>query len=150
MKSPSSVLPMTRCSIVYILFAIILCISGKSWAQCTKDTDCKGERVCYSGRCLFGEEAREALRKSKEKQSSTRENPAPKPKADAISRKDTADTSGCSMDKWSNAVARRLVKRGYPVGDVLRACRDYEVLKATYPEFIPFPPGDDRNGGCGS
>ena len=140
MKSPSSVLPMTRCSIVYILFAIILCISGKSWAQCTKDTDCKGDRVCYSGRCLFEEEAREALSKSVKKESSTRERPAPKQEADATSRNEAEDISGCSRDKGSTDIARELVKRGYPVGDVLRACRDYEVLKATYPEFIPFPP----------
>ena len=140
MKLPFSMLSNTRDSTVFIVIAIILSLSGESLAQCTKDTDCKGERVCYSGRCLFEEEAREALSKSKEKESSTREKPAPKQKADAISRKEAEDISGCSRDKGSTKVVRRLVKRGYTVGDVLRACRDYEVLKATYPEFIPFPP----------
>lgn len=32
----------------------LLCVSlaSPSWAQCTKDTDCKGDRVCEGGTCI--------------------------------------------------------------------------------------------------
>lgn len=35
----------------WVLFGGILLFSGVAQAQCTKDTDCKGDRICEAGKC---------------------------------------------------------------------------------------------------
>ena len=35
------------------LLLIIFLQSGALWAQCTKDVDCKGDRICVNGACTF-------------------------------------------------------------------------------------------------
>jgi hypothetical protein len=35
-----------------ILFVIIFGFAGQIFAQCTKDTDCKGDRICVDGKCV--------------------------------------------------------------------------------------------------
>ena len=52
-------LPMPR-TLVLVSCACILFASATASAQCSKDTDCKGDRLCVSGKCVFPGEAKKA------------------------------------------------------------------------------------------
>lgn len=59
-----------------VAFSIVLGASGialEANAQCSKDTDCKGDRVCLDGRCVSPAEAAAAMKAS--------EKPTPAPMA---------------------------------------------------------------------
>ncbi|MDX9805442.1 MAG: hypothetical protein RBT87_06380 [bacterium] len=43
------------------MFLMVLMVSFNIFADCTKDTDCKGKRICVKGECVFDDEHQNEL-----------------------------------------------------------------------------------------
>ena len=43
------------------MFFMVLLLSFNLFADCTKDTDCKGDRICVKGECVFDDEHQNEL-----------------------------------------------------------------------------------------
>ncbi len=51
--------------LIFGVFIIVFLFSYSLFADCTKDTDCKGNRICEDGECVFSEEHDDEVEKPK-------------------------------------------------------------------------------------
>ena len=139
------------------IVVIVICLTNnKVEAGCDKDIDCKGERICENGSCIYPKEEREKIvddnrseqessknapairnseaKKEKEKQTA----PSFYKVAGLIFKKEQIDhlyAMGVKLDEQDKETIKRLRTRGYNANDFVKGYDEYYELKRAYPEF---------------
>jgi hypothetical protein len=109
----------------WALLAALILVAGEAEAQCTKDTDCKGDRVCEAGKCTA---------------------PAPSPEAATAAESPAAESPAAESPVAESPVAESPVAgRPQPVAPAERARPP--VIEAEPPPPAPEPKTRRRSRG---
>lgn len=93
-----------------LITTLLFLLSGAAYAQCTKDTDCKGERICEKQICVAPNSTPLSIKASLSVMANT---PAPQKDAGDITGKAYEDQLRCASDPEPGKALKALRLKGY-------------------------------------
>ena len=127
-------------------------LAGSTWAaqaQCVRDSECKGTRICEDGKCVAPSEQAAAPKTSSATATSAEHTntcecagATPSSRAGGMHFSEAQiaalKAAGTSLDAKEMAMADALAGRGFSSDELVAALRDHTLLLGIYPELAPY------------
>lgn len=115
--------------VAIVMSLLLLHVPTAAWSQCTKDTDCKGDRICDKGRCIDRSPMVDTV------------HPEAVVSGMPFTEEHLAEmkSGGCPVDERMYALAEKMYKRGFTPENFALACREEQAMRRQYSEFHGFP-----------
>ena len=144
-----------RCSsgpTIVAIAAVAVMLAGSTraaQAQCVRDSECKGTRICEDGKCVAPSEQAAAPKTSSATATSAEHTntcecagATPSSRAGGMHFSEAQiaalKAAGASLDAKEMAMADALAGRGFSGDELVAAFRDHTLLLGIYPEFAPY------------